>query len=352
MRVKKKDIKQDDLFAISDKYEEFNKTYGYRKFNPVYLYSFASFFTLFWITIISLYFSHANYSFTSLFKMMPHELGGFISGLIVPILVVWITTLYIDNNINSNYEKKVIYPFLQSIIDPHGDTSVITNVITQKIKTETEELKTTIEKFQEFAEKLNEIHNNLEDKVTISTNVMKNHEKNLFSINNNLDDTAKLVKDKVSDILESLSSNITLLNDTANKAEITTSNIAGNLLHNTKELETSVNTTAIIVGDISKIIDTNVENIKNITNVSHTTVAGTKETFENIIKSFNDSLGILETKINQILNNVSQNTNDIIYKSNASAERMGLTISSLITNVNDIENLVKANEKINLSLKD
>ena len=359
MRVKKQEvikednsIKQDDLFVISDRYEEFNKTYGYRRFNPLYLYLFATFFTVIWFAIIFVYFSHSNYNFASLFKMMPHELGGFVSGIIVPILVVWIITLYIDKNINSNYEKKVIYPFLQSIIDPHGDTSVITSVVTEKIKTETEELKTIIIKFQEFADRLNEIHNNLENKVTISTNAMKNHEQSLSLIDTNLNNTSKIIKDKVDDILKNLSSNITILNDTANKAEITTSNIAGNLLHETKDLETHINTTATIVENISKIIDTNIENIKNVTNISNSTIQETKETFSNIIKSFNESLEVLETRIHQILYNVSQGTNDIISKSNTSAERIGLTVSSLKTNVFDIENIVKANEKINISLKD
>ena len=139
------DKKTEELKNLKSKYDDFNRVYGFRKINPLYIYLTAGIISLIWLGIIAYYTSHSIYNWSSLFKMLPHEFGGFLAGMIIPIGFVWMVALYIDRNMNSNYEREVIYPFIQSIIDPHGDTSVITKVITKKIETETDELKKTIE---------------------------------------------------------------------------------------------------------------------------------------------------------------------------------------------------------------
>ena len=132
---KDKEDKNSEIKSLKSQYNEFNKVYGFRKINPTYIYISAGIISLLWIIFIWSYSANQTYTFAKIFQMLPHEFGGFLSGIIMPICFIWISALYIDKNINSDYEHKVIYPFLQSIIDPYGDTSVITKVIKQKIQT-------------------------------------------------------------------------------------------------------------------------------------------------------------------------------------------------------------------------
>ena len=116
------DTNTNELSSLKTKYDDFNKQYGFRKINPVYIYLSAGILSIIWASLIWYYASNSVYNWSSFFKMLPHEFGGFLAGTIMPIGFIWMVAMYIDRNINSNYEHKVIYPFLQSIIDPHGDT--------------------------------------------------------------------------------------------------------------------------------------------------------------------------------------------------------------------------------------
>ncbi len=331
---------------LSSDYEKFNKMYGFRKFNPVYLYLFAGILSLIWTGIIAYYSNNTVYNWTSLFKMMPHEFGGFLSGIVIPIAFIWMIVLYIDRTINSNYEHKVIYPFLQSIIDPHGDTSVITNVITKKITTETDELKKTIDKLIEYSDKINDIHDNVEIKIKTSMQFMKEHEESIKDINTNLSNSYEKIDNKAKDILNLISSNITLLLDTTNSAEEKTDNITEHLFNETKKLESLISTTSKVIENMSLMIDSNMDHITNSTNNALNAVNITNDTFNKIGESFINSVNVVDMKVNNILSNISVNMSEVLNKSAISAERINNIISEFNKNINSIENISKENKHI------
>ena len=272
---KDKEDKNSEIKSLKSQYNEFNKVYGFRKINPTYIYISAGIISLLWIIFIWSYSANQTYTFAKIFQMLPHEFGGFLSGIIMPICFIWISALYIDKNINSDYEHKVIYPFLQSIIDPYGDTSVITKVIKQKIQTETNELKKTIETFSDFATKLAQIHTEVSDNIKNNTASMQQHETTLNNITTNLN---KSITD------------ITKLNDTTSLLEKKTNSITTDLLSQATKLEETITE-----------LNSNTLNIENATNTALTQAQNTSNIFKDIGEKIITTTEIANNRSNQIL---------------------------------------------------
>ncbi len=333
-----------ELTSLKSKYDNFNKQYGFRKINPVYIYLSAGILSIIWAGIIGYYAKNSIYNWSSFFKMLPHEFGGFLAGTIMPIGFIWMVAMYIDRNINSNYEHKVIYPFLQSIIDPHGDTSVITKVITKKIETETNELKKTIDKFIDYSEKLAIIHNSITNEVKETIKAIKEHETSIKSITNELNNSTDSIDSKTKNMLSDIEKHIALLTDTTDSAEKKTNNITENLLSETDKLEKTITKTAEIVETISKTIDTNSDNMNNSTTDAIRRIKEVESTFDTINDRILSSSEIAETRANQMLNTVSTKSSEFVEKANISAERINAVMNNITNSVDKIEHITNENE--------
>ena len=332
-------ISEDKIKELKDDYNNFNTMYGFKKIKPIYIYFSATILSLIWIGIIAYYTNNSIYNWSSLFKMLPHEFGGFLAGTIFPLGLIWMIALYIDRNINSNYEHEVIYPFLQSIIDPHGDTSVITKVITKKVETETDILKKTIDKFMDYSNKLASVHSTITDKVNDAMSAMKEHEKSMKNITENLNDSTNSIDSKVKNILQIISDNIKILIDTTDSTEQKTNNITTNLANETAKLEITLDKTSEIVNTISKTIDTNTFAITNSTKEALTKTKEIEEAFDTIGNRVITSTEIAETRANQILNNIENKSNEFIEKSNIAAERINNISDNITKSIDTIEQL-------------
>ena len=341
---KNEEINTEELTSLKSKYDDFNKQYGFRKINPVYIYLSAGILSIIWTSLIWYYASNSVYNWSSFFKMLPHEFGGFLAGTIMPIGFIWMVAMYIDRNINSNYEHKVIYPFLQSIIDPHGDTSVITKVITKKIETETNELKKTIDKFVDYSEKLASIHNEISNGVKSTISAIKEHETSVKSITTELNNSTDYISEKTKNMLSNIEKQISTLNDTTDLAEKKTNTITSNLLTETDKLEKTITKTAEIIETISKTIDVNSDNIDNSTTDAIKRIKEVEATFDTINDRIISSSEIAETRANQMLNTVTSKTSEFVTKANLSAERVNSVMNNITNSVDTIERITTENE--------
>ncbi len=330
-----KEEKNLEFSNLKHKYNEFNKKYGFRKINPLYIYLTASIISIIWIALIWYYSANSIYSWASLTKMLPHEFGGFLAGTIMPIGFIWMVALYIDRNINSNYEHEVIYPFLQSIIDPHGDTSVITNVIKKKIETETNELKNTIETFENFSNKIAQIHNQISLNIKDDVLNMKAHEQTLNQITTELYKSTTQSDDKTKQILNDLSQSLEILNTTTQSIENKTNSITNNLITHTNKLENSID-------ELNK----QKENIEISTTTALQRATEIANTFSNIGDKLITSSEIANTYSNQILDKIDEKTNLFVIKSNISAERIANVSNDLISSIETINIVSNENKKL------
>lgn len=314
---KKSQSNDSEIKNFKEDFTDFKQTYGFTKINPTHIFGISFILNVIWIILCAYYFEKNPVNFETL---TPPALGNIITGTIIPICLIWIIAFYVNRVLNCNYEEKLIYPFIQSILDPHGDTSVITKQIKDKIKTETESLKSTLDNFKEFSDKVENIYSKISENIKLNTTYMENHETILNSI------TTKLNK-SINDI--------ETLNNTTNVIEEKTNNITNTLIERTKTLENSIEQLNQSKNDIENSVNTALSKTNEISN-----------TFTTIGNQIVSSTEIANTYSNQILDKIDEKTKLFVTKSNISAERIADASNELTSSINTINIISNENKKL------
>ncbi|MDR2098598.1 MAG: hypothetical protein LBO78_01055, partial [Rickettsiales bacterium] len=314
--------KDSEIKSLKARYDDFNRTYGYRKMNPLYIYLCAAALSLVWTGIIGYYIANSIYSLSSLLKMLPHEFGGFLAGTIMPVGFIWMIAVYIDRNLNSSYEREVIYPFLQSIIDPHGDASAITNVIKKKMRAETAELKDAIEELSGHSALIENASRSVRSDVSGAVEKMRAHAAALDDIAGGLNKSSNSIDQKTGGILKSVSENIRLLLDTANAAEKKSEGITKSLVAETSRLEDTVEKTSRVVEAISETIVRNRDEIDRSTEAALARAREISAGFDGLGEKILGSVDAIEARADGIIGRIGEKTDSFIIKSNISAEKI------------------------------
>ena len=305
------------LKDFTSNYNNFKNTYGFKKINPLYIFGTTFIINIVWIFLIIGYFNKQSIKFSVL---TPFELGNIISVSLIPICLTWIIAFYINKAFNYNYEEKIIFPFLQSIMDPYGDNATIINSIKNKLQTETNELKTTLDSFKEFSDKVENIYTQISENIKLNTTYMENHKDVLNSITTKLNQSIN---------------DIETLNNTTNIVEEKTNIITNTLTDRTRALETSINRLNQSKTDIENSVNKAITISNDISN--NFTTAGNK-----IISSTE----IANTHATQILNKIDEKTKEFINKSNTSAERIANVSNDLTSSINTINIISNENKKL------
>ena len=312
--------KNDKIETLKSEFKEFKEPLNLKKTNPMYIiYVIGAFLTFGWINFITNYLSN-QYSINLISNMLPQELGVFLVGTITPIGFMWLLILYMKSNLNSNREKKIIYPFLQSLIEPNGDSATIINQIKQKLSTETEELKKTLTTLDELSSKILKSNNEVCDNIKISEDSIQKHKETLNEIQKDLTKSIEDIKN---------------LKQTASSIEEKSSSITQSIIHKTEMLEETITKLQINSQDIEHSANSALQNANEVS-----------EIFSNIGKQIITSTEIANTHSNQILDKIEEKTNLFVVKSNISAERIATASNDLISSLDTINILSNENKKL------
>ena len=322
-------------------YAEFNRMYGFQKIDPRYIYFAAAMVSLLWAAVIWYYAANSIYSLSSLLKMLPHEFGGFLAGTIMPIGFIWMIALYIDRNMNSNYEKEVIYPFLQSIIDPHGDTSVITNVIREKVAAETAALGDALDALSGASDKLGSLASNVASSTARALGDMRDEEAALKSISSELSRSAEDIGAKSAGTLKAISEHVGLLLETADAIGRRTSAVVDDI----ESASTKAASVKKTVGEISRDIGDSVS-------AALAKAEGIGGSLKDMESSLVSSAEVMEARASQLLSRIEDSSGAFVIKANISAEKIAGATGAMDGSIEEINRLSNENKKVVLASLD
>ncbi|MDR3126558.1 MAG: hypothetical protein LBT92_02920 [Rickettsiales bacterium] len=330
--------------SVSDmleRYHDFNKTYGFRRVNPAVIYAAALALSLIWIGLVAYYIANGIYSAGSLLKMLPHEFGGFLAGTIMPVGFVWMIALYIDRNMNSNYEQKVIYPFLQSIIDPAGDTSVIVGVVKEKLAAETEALKLAVGDLKEGGATLENISETMKG-------VLENADKTLSGYSAKLEESALKMARNAADMNESSAKLLAAGESAEDRAKAITRDMADK----TGEIMSAMRDA---LGLLEKLAEGTAKTAADIDNAISNAEAK-NASMAQIISESSEKLAATaeaaEQRANQSLAQIDGRTNEFVIKANISAEKISAVTADIAKSVDTVNEASNTTRRLSIETMD
>ncbi|MDR1009361.1 MAG: hypothetical protein LBL52_03885, partial [Rickettsiales bacterium] len=314
---------------LKHNYDEFNRTYGYRRIRPAYLYGFAGLLSLVWAGLIIYYARNSIYTSASLLKMLPHEFGGFLAGTIMPVGFIWMIAMYVDRNMNSNYEREVIYPFIQSIVDPHGDQGAIIAVIKQKISVESEALASLVSSMSSLYSQMEKTTREGKDSMEAAIAAATGYEGKLGLLTSELARASADLEGKATAMLDNLSENAARLASNSAITEEKAAAAAKGILAQTSALEYSLGQTLETTG---RILDGVSAKKGELDATVEAALARTAEARDNLSQAgtvVQAAAGALETRAEQILAKVEDKTGQFIIKANISAEKISGVVANM-----------------------
>jgi methyl-accepting chemotaxis protein len=330
--------------SVSDmraRYHDFNKAYGFRKVNPVAIYAAALIISLIWAGLVAYYVANGIYSTGALLKMLPHEFGGFLAGTIMPIGFVWMIALYIDRNVNSNYEQKVIYPFLQSIIDPAGDTSVIVGVVKEKLSAETEALKSAVGNLKDGGSRI-------ENASEAIKGALENADRTLGEYSSRLEESALKMARNAADMNESSAKLLVSGEDAEERAQA----ITRNMLDKTGGLASAMKDALSTLGSLAEGVAKTAADMDRTISNAETRNASMARTISESSEKIAAAAEASELRANQSLANIDGRTNEFIIKANISAEKISAVTADIAKSVDAVNDASNSTRKLAMETMD
>ncbi|MDR0367206.1 MAG: hypothetical protein LBH41_01360, partial [Rickettsiales bacterium] len=304
--------------SYSAEYAEFNRRYGYRKVNPLWIYLAAAALSALWIGWIWYYAAHSAYTPDKLMKMMPHEFGGFLAGTIMPVGFVWVVAVYIDRNMNSNYEREVIYPFLQGIIDPHGDQGAIISVIREKLAVETGALAAAADRLSDLYSKMSSITSSGSAHIESALASTAEYDSRLSFLSLNLEKLAG-----------TLHGGLSSLSEAAEGAQDKAQSAANSILSQSAALKYSLEQTTAAAESILEEIEAKRAALDSTASFACEKASLAASFLERAGETAGAAAGALETRADQILARVEDKTGQFVIKASIAAEKISSAASGM-----------------------
>ncbi|MDR1477006.1 MAG: hypothetical protein LBI17_02660 [Rickettsiales bacterium] len=328
----------DEVKGMRTRYAEFNRLYGFQKIDPRYIYFAAAAVSLLWAAVIWYYAAHSIYSVSSLLKMLPHEFGGFLAGTIMPIGFIWTIALYIDRNMNSNYEKEVIYPFLQGIIDPHGDASVITGVIREKIAAETAALKVALDSLAAAEARIETAGAGIRADLKSSLSKIVDEEKALGEIASNLDKSMDSLDVRSRGVLREISENVGLLLDATSAAH-----------EKTADISRGVETAASGARKMADAIGEASESIASAAAMAEEKSERAAASFADVENRIVASAEVMDARASQVLSKIDGSAGAFVIKANIAAEKIFGAAGEIDSSISEMGRVSNENKRLALA---
>lgn len=92
-----------------------------------------------WLLIVTIYITQF-FGWSNLFLMMPDEFGGFLAGITLPLVVIWMVIAYIDRGASFKQEAKLLHAYMNQLVYPEDGAAQTTKAMTDAIRAQVIEL--------------------------------------------------------------------------------------------------------------------------------------------------------------------------------------------------------------------
>lgn len=104
----------------------------------------ATFLTAFWVFVAVQYFVRTGW-WDNRFATSPAEFVGFISGMFLPIVIIWLLIAYLKRTARFERESKAFRAYMSQLIYPTTEGAAYTKSLTEALKTQVSDLRQTFE---------------------------------------------------------------------------------------------------------------------------------------------------------------------------------------------------------------
>ena len=104
----------------------------------------ATFLTAFWVFVAVQYFVRTGW-WDNRFATSPAEFVGFISGMFLPIVIIWLLIAYLKRTARFERESKAFRAYMSQLIYPTNEGAAYTKSLTEALKSEVSDLRQTFE---------------------------------------------------------------------------------------------------------------------------------------------------------------------------------------------------------------
>ncbi|MCL2440020.1 MAG: hypothetical protein FWD15_05960 [Alphaproteobacteria bacterium] len=310
-------------------YDGFNKAYGYRRINPWWIYGGALGFSVIWVALLAYYIGKSAYSLANISMMMPHEFGGLLAGVIMPLVFAWSVALFIERNMNSNYERRVLYPFIQSIIDPHGDQGAIVAVIREKLAEESEGLAKLITQMKEISADIKQVALDGEGFMKTALDGSKRHLAGLTEISGGLDRISGDIDENSKRNLEKIKSAAAELGESAIVAREKSAAACSDMSLKMEQMREAIDKTLGMTDDM-------ISDVEEAKGTLDSTAANVIASTDVSVKSITDASNLLVASADamaersaQIIGNIEERSSQFVLKSNMASAKISDVVASM-----------------------
>ncbi len=126
------------------------------------------------------------------FAMSPPEFVGFISGMVLPLVLIWLMVAYIDRSRQFQKDSQTLQKYMEQLVSPTEDGAAYTKALTDTLRVYVKEFK---EVFQDVSDSSGTIASDLKDRISELKTVQKD-------INENTKTTVGELTDQAQNIIE------------------------------------------------------------------------------------------------------------------------------------------------------
>lgn len=103
------------------------------------LHRLMIFISVVWFAIVLIYITQF-FGWDNLLLMMPNEFGGFLAGVTLPLVVIWVAIAYIDRGTSFNKEAKFLRAYMNQLVYPEEGGAKTAKAMADAIRSQTVEL--------------------------------------------------------------------------------------------------------------------------------------------------------------------------------------------------------------------